>query len=60
MSGVSILGSDTDSENDTLGEGTADMMAAMMKDMPLRTAVSFSGGAFNDEKLEEALRELNS
>ena len=54
------MSSDSDSENDTLGEGTADMMAAMMKDMPLRAAVSFSGGAFNDEKLEEALRELNA
>lgn len=60
MGGVSIMSSDSDSDNDTLGEGTADMMAAMMKDMPLRAAVSFSGGAFNDEKLEEALRELNA
>ena len=51
---------DSDSENDTaLGESTADMMAAMMQDMPLRQAISFSGGAFTEAMLEETLKKIN-
>lgn len=37
----------------------ADMMAAMMKFMPLRSLVSFSQGAFTDEMLNGLLHQLN-
>lgn len=37
----------------------ADMMAAMMKFMPLRSLVSFSQGAFTDEMLSGLLHQLN-
>ncbi|MFC5470060.1 glycoside hydrolase family 3 C-terminal domain-containing protein [Cohnella suwonensis] len=40
------------------GEGS-EMMAAMMKDMPLRGLVGFSGGALTEEALDEILRKLN-
>lgn len=32
---------------------------SMLKDMPLRALVNFSGGKFDDEKLEELLGKLN-
>ncbi|WP_256762218.1 glycoside hydrolase family 3 protein [Cohnella sp. WQ 127256] len=40
------------------GEGS-EMMAAMMKDMPLRGLVGFSGGALTEEDLDEILKQLN-
>ncbi|MEE8399567.1 MAG: glycoside hydrolase family 3 C-terminal domain-containing protein [Desulfobacterales bacterium] len=36
-----------------------DMMQAMMRFAPLRTVMSWSKGAFNEEKLEELLKTLN-
>ncbi|MDP4089095.1 MAG: glycoside hydrolase family 3 C-terminal domain-containing protein [Bacillota bacterium] len=45
------------------GDGSADVLgmdaAAMVKDMLLRTIVSFSGGQFTDEMLDSLLKELN-
>ncbi|WP_372662328.1 beta-glucosidase [Cohnella sp.] len=38
----------------------SDMMNAMMKYMPLRGLVGFSGGSLTDEALDEVLRQLNS
>lgn len=40
------------------GEG-ADMMAAMMKDLPLRAMANFSQGTFTEEMLEDIIRQLN-
>ena len=49
-----------DSGNDgNLGEGTADMAAAMQRYMPLRSALSFSGGQVTLEQVEEILERLN-
>lgn len=49
-----------DSGNDgNLGEGTADMAEAMLRYMPLRSALSFSGGQVTSEQLEEILDRLN-
>lgn len=49
-----------DSGNDgNLGEGTADMAEAMLRYMPLRSALSFSGGQVTLEQLEEILDRLN-
>ena len=48
-------------EGDTLGEGTGDMMEAMMRYMPLRGLIAFGGGklTFEDtEKLLERLKKL--
>ncbi len=42
------------------GAEGADMMAAMMKDMPLRAIVNFSGGALSEEKLTEIMDGLNA
>ncbi|QJD82840.1 glycoside hydrolase family 3 C-terminal domain-containing protein [Cohnella herbarum] len=36
------------------------MMAAALKDMPLRGLAAFSGGAFSNETIDEMLRELNA
>lgn len=41
------------------GEG-ADMMKAMMKDLPLRGLVGFSGGALTEKAMEDLLLQLNS
>ncbi|MEK3706259.1 glycoside hydrolase family 3 C-terminal domain-containing protein [Paenibacillus sp. FSL R7-0198] len=38
----------------------ADMMDAMMKYMPLRALVAFSGGAMTEEAMNELLEQLNS
>ncbi|MGR6541895.1 beta-glucosidase [Paenibacillus tundrae] len=38
----------------------ADMMDAMMKYMPLRALVAFSGGAMNEEDMNELLEKLNN
>ncbi|MET3938423.1 beta-glucosidase [Paenibacillus sp. PvP094] len=38
----------------------ADMMAAMMKYMPLRALVAFSGGAMSEEAMNQLLDQLNS
>ena len=38
---------------------TPEMMMAMMQDMPLRQAISFSGGAFTEAMLEETLKKIN-
>ena len=35
------------------------MSAAMTRDMPLRSILSFSDGAFTPEMLEDVLRRLN-
>ncbi|MCM3786722.1 glycoside hydrolase family 3 C-terminal domain-containing protein [Neobacillus mesonae] len=48
-----------------MGEGdeedtSADMMGAMMKYLPLRNMVVFSGGSFSEEQLEELIRKLNA
>ena len=59
MMSQTAFGSSEDAENESLGEGTSNMMEAMMRDMPLRTMVSFSNGAVSDEKLEEILKQLN-
>ena len=59
MMSQTAFGSSEDAENESLGEGTSNMMEAMMRDMPLRTMVSFSNGAVSDEKLEEILNQLN-
>ncbi|MDE5803393.1 MAG: glycoside hydrolase family 3 C-terminal domain-containing protein [Lachnospiraceae bacterium] len=49
-----------DSGNDgNLGEGTADMAEAMLRYMPLRSALSFSGGEVTLEQVEEILDRLN-
>ena len=48
-----------DDSDQSLGESTADMSAAMMRDMPLRSILSFSDGAFTPEMLEDVLRRLN-
>lgn len=49
-----------DSGNDgNLGEGTADMAEAMLRYMPLRSALSFSGGQVTLEQVEEILDRLN-
>jgi len=48
--------------NDTLGmlqEDGSEMVAAMMRYMPLRALVSFSQGALTDEMLDHMLAELN-
>jgi len=48
--------------NDTLGmlqEEGSEMVAAMMRYMPLRALVSFSQGALTDEMLDHMLAELN-
>lgn len=38
---------------------TSQMMAAMIKDMPLRALMNFSQGAFAEEMLGEMIRQLN-
>ena len=49
-----------DSGNDgSLGESTADMAEAMQRYMPLRSALSFSGGQVTLEQVEEILERLN-
>lgn len=48
-----------DDSDQSLGESTADMSAAMTRDMPLRSILSFSDGAFTPEMLEDVLRRLN-
>lgn len=49
-----------DSGNDgNLGEGTADMAEAMLRYMPLRSALSFSGGQVTLEQVEGILERLN-
>ncbi|MBB6634703.1 beta-glucosidase family protein [Cohnella thailandensis] len=40
-------------------DGMGDMMAAMMKYMPLRNLVAFSQGAFSDEMLDGLIAQLN-
>ena len=52
--GIADSGSDGN-----LGEGTADMAAAMQRYMPLRSALSFSGGQVTLEQVEEILDRLN-
>lgn len=52
--GIADSGSDGN-----LGEGTADMAEAMLRYMPLRSALSFSGGQVTLEQLEEILDRLN-
>ncbi|MDX8045625.1 glycoside hydrolase family 3 C-terminal domain-containing protein [Gracilibacillus sp. S3-1-1] len=37
----------------------SEMMEAMMQNMPLRAMVTFSGGAFTDEMLEDLIKKLN-
>ncbi len=51
---------DTDADNDALGEGTADMMAAMMSNMPLRTILSFGNGSIREEDLIISLEKINA
>lgn len=52
--GIADSGSDGN-----LGEGTADMAEAMLRYMPLRSALSFSGGQVTLEQVEEILDRLN-
>lgn len=52
--GIADSGSDG-----SLGEGTADMADAMQRYMPLRSALSFSGGQVTLEQVEEILEKLN-
>lgn len=40
-------------------DSNADMMQAMMRYMPLRAMVNFSGGAFSDEALDHIIAQLN-
>lgn len=41
-------------------DSTADMMGAMMKYLPLRNLVTFGGGSFSEEQLEELIQKLNA
>ena len=49
-----------DSENGTLGEGTAEMMEAMFRNMPVRSLLSFSGGTVDRAMLQEMLDKINA
>lgn len=55
---LSVVG-DSDPESEVLGEGTADMMKAMMQYMPIRGALSFGGG-LEPKVLEEILNQINA
>ena len=48
-------GSDDSGDNDH-----ADMMDAMMKYMPLRALVAFSGGAMTEEAMNQLLEQMNN
>ena len=52
--GIADSGSDG-----SMGEGTADMVDAMMQYMPLRSALSFSGGQVKLAQVEELIERLN-
>lgn len=52
--GIADSGSDG-----SMGEGTADMVEAMMRYMPLRSALSFSGGQVGLEQVESLIERLN-
>ncbi|MCI5647996.1 MAG: glycoside hydrolase family 3 C-terminal domain-containing protein [Fusicatenibacter sp.] len=56
MAQVSLTSGDDD---EVLGEGTADMMEAMMKYMPLRGLISFANGALGFEALEGLVQKAN-
>lgn len=46
-------------EDDTLGEGMADMMEAQTREMPLKSLPSFSDGKITREYVENILNKLN-
>lgn len=47
-----------DAENDSLGEGTGDMMVAMFNNMPLRAILSFGNGTICEDDLIIALEKI--
>lgn len=54
---LSIFGA---AEGDALGEGTGDMMEAMMRYMPLRGLIAFGGGKLTFEDVEKLLERLKN
>ena len=54
---LSIFGA---AEGDALGEGTGDMMEAMMRYMPLRGLIAFGGGKLTFEDVEKLLEKLKN
>lgn len=46
--------------DDSLGEGTAGLMAAMFKDMPLRSACEFSNGQVTLDMARELLKKISN
>lgn len=48
------------SNSDSLGEATTDMMEAMFKDMPLRAMLLFGAGQMKEKDLIELLNKLNN
>lgn len=47
-------------DDDSMGAGTAEMQQALYRDMPLRAAISFSGGRVTREMLQGLLGIINS
>lgn len=54
------FGANEENNNDALGEGTAQMMAAMFENMPLRAILSFNSGSIKEEDILAALEKINS
>jgi hypothetical protein len=52
------LNSNSDSES--LGEATTDMMEAMFKDMPLRAMLLFGAGQMDEKDLIDLVNKLNN
>jgi beta-glucosidase len=52
--------SSQDTENNSLGEGTANMMASMFENMPLRAILSFGSGTIKEADLISALEKINA
>lgn len=57
MGEFSVFGN---AEGDVLGEGTGEMMEAMMRYMPLRGLIAFGGGKLTFEDVEKLLERLKS
>ena len=51
---------DSNADDNSLGEGMAELNQAMYRDMPLRAALSFSGGRITREMLQRLLEQINA